>query len=144
MTVLAPDSAWTASLEDPNDASVVVLVRTGAVRFLLVGDAERAQEAWLLDHVSSLRADVLKVGHHGSRTSSATEFLDAVAPRAAVISVGAGNMYGHPSPEVLGALAERGTEVLRTDLMGTVVLRTDGATITVHLDDVSWTLSDPS
>jgi competence protein ComEC len=144
MTVLAPDSVWTASLEDPNDASVVVLVRFGAVRFLLVGDAERGEEEWLLDRTAPLRAEVLKVGHHGSRTSSSEAFLDAVAPRAAVISVGAGNTYGHPSPEVLRALADRDADVLRTDLMGTIVFRTDGTTVRVHLDDASWMLADPS
>ncbi|HUF27163.1 MAG TPA: DNA internalization-related competence protein ComEC/Rec2 [Gemmatimonadaceae bacterium] len=140
--VLAPDSAWTASLTDANEASVVVLVRFGSVRFLLVGDAERAEEQWLLDHAGDLRADVLKVGHHGSRTSSTQAFLDAVSPGVAVVSVGAGNSYGHPSPEVLAALADRGADVLRTDLMGTIVLRTDGTRLQVILDDVTWTRSD--
>lgn len=138
LTFLAPDSAWTASLNDPNSASVVVMARFGSVRFLLVGDAERAEEEWLLGQGADLRADVLKVGHHGSRTSSTDAFLDAVSPRVAVISVGAGNTYGHPSGEVLEALSDRGTDVLRTDLMGSIVLRTDGRRLRVIMDGGSW------
>lgn len=141
---LAPDSAWTAGLSDPNSASVIVRARFGAVRFLLVGDAEREEEEWLLEHAPELGADVLKVGHHGSRTSSTAGFLDAVAPRLAVISVGAGNLYGHPSPEVLAAFVERGVDVLRTDLMGPITIRTDGRTLRVVVDEATWTLSDPS
>ena len=142
LTFLAPDSAWTASLDDPNSASVIVLARYGSVRFLLVGDAERAEEEWLLDRAADLRADVLKVGHHGSRTSSTDAFLDAISPRVAVISVGAGNMYGHPSAAVLSALAERGAEVLRTDLMGSIVIRTDGQHLRVILDSGAWELDE--
>jgi competence protein ComEC len=142
LTVLAPDSAWMSSLTDPNAASVVLLARYGAVRFLLMGDAERAEEQWLLEHQREfLRADVLKVGHHGSATSSTEPFLHAVAPRLAVISVGAANLYGHPRPAVLRALARRGTVVLRTDRSGSVVVRTDGATIEVEEDGDSWELS---
>lgn len=136
---LGPDSAWTAALADPNEASAVVLVRIGSVRFLLVGDAERAEEAWLLSHArESLRADVLKVGHHGSATSSTAEFLAAVDPRIAVISVGAGNVYHHPSPDVLRALSDRGAEVLRTDQVGDVVIRTDGDRIWIVTRNGTW------
>src|SRR6185437_6402552 len=88
---LAPDSVWTSRLVDPNLASVVTLVRYGEVRMLLMGDAERPEEDWLLDHEEdALHADILKVGHHGSGTSSSDEFLDAVRPRLALVSVGAG------------------------------------------------------
>jgi competence protein ComEC len=124
---LAPDSAFAADLPDPNNASAVALVRVGEVRMLMMGDAEREEERWLLDHAAErLRADVLKVGHHGSSTSSTPEFLDAVSPRIALVSVGAGNTYGHPSPTVMASLAERGAEVVRTDRMGTVIVETDG------------------
>ena len=136
---LAPDSASAAGGTDVNNASTVALVRFGAVRFLLVGDAEADEEAWLLRHArGSLAADVLKVGHHGSRTSTTPDFLAAVRPRVALVSVGLGNDYGHPSPEVLGRLAGAGAEVLRTDLLGTVVVRTDGRAITVTADDQEW------
>lgn len=142
LTVLAPDSAWLSGLRDPNEGSVVVLVRYGAVRFLLMGDAERGEEEWLLAHAASrLHADVLKVGHHGSITSSTEPFLGAVAPRVALVSVGAGNRYGHPSPAVMHALARHGTLVLRTDRAGSVVVRTDGNTLEIEEDGDRWKLS---
>ncbi len=130
VTFLAPDSAWTAGLHDPNLASTIALVQYGDVRFLLTGDAESPEESWLLAHVASeLHADVLKVGHHGSSTSSSSAFLDAVHPRIALVSVGAGNSYGHPSENVMRELASRGITVLRTDQLGTVVVRTDSRSL---------------
>ena len=142
---LAPDSAWTAALTDPNDASTVALVRFGTSRFLLVGDAEQAEEEWLLANArSELRADVLKVGHHGSATSSGEAFLAAVNPSLAVISVGRDNDYGHPSNDVLAALGRVGAEVARTDRNGTVVVRTDGHNITVELSGEQWAISNGS
>ncbi|HEV8218282.1 MAG TPA: DNA internalization-related competence protein ComEC/Rec2, partial [Gemmatimonadaceae bacterium] len=99
LRILAPDSAWTASLNDPNLASVVLIAEYGDVRMLFMGDAERPEEEWLLEHAhSQLHADVLKVGHHGSKTSSSEPFLDAVSPRLALVSVGAGNTYHLPTP----------------------------------------------
>jgi competence protein ComEC len=138
---LAPDSLWMAGLADANEASVVALVRFGAVRFLLVGDAERGEEEWLLARSrDALRADVLKVGHHGSATSSTPAFLAAVRPRIALVSVGAGNSYGHPSTSVMGALAAAGAAVLRTDRVGSVVVRTDGTSLVVEADGDVWDL----
>jgi competence protein ComEC len=144
VSFLAPDSVWTVGLKDPNLASTIALVRYGMVRFLLVGDAERAEEDWLLARHSQLRADVLKVGHHGSSTSSSDEFLAAVRPALAVISVGAGNKYGHPSGDVIRALALAGAEVLRTDEAGTVVVRSDGVRIEVEAKGEKWELARDS
>ena len=128
LTFLAPDSAWTAGLHDPNLASAVIRARFGVVRVLLTGDAEAPEEEWLLAHArSDLRAEVLKVAHHGSATSSGAAFLDAVAPKLALVSVGAGNWYGHPSAGVMAALAARGVTVLRTDREGSVMVVTDTA-----------------
>jgi competence protein ComEC len=142
---LAPDSVWTASLTDPNLASTIALVRYGSVRFLLVGDAEAPEENWLLDHArSELHADVLKVGHHGSSTSSTDEFLAAVHPNAAIISVGADNPYGHPSADVLAALGRVGARVVRTDKLGTIIVRTDGHTITLEAEGQRWDISPAS
>ncbi len=91
---------------------------------LLTGDAEGGEEAWVRAHADTLlRADVLNVGHHGSRTSTTPALLDAVRPRLAVISVGRVNTYGHPSPITIGALASSGAQVLRTDRSGTLVHR---------------------
>jgi competence protein ComEC len=145
VTFLAPDSAWTVGLKDPNLASTIAVARFGVVRFLLVGDAERAEEDWLLDqHRDELRADVLKVGHHGSSTSSSDAFLAAVHPDVAIISVGAGNKYGHPSVDVLRALSRVGAEVLRTDRAGTVVVRTDGAHIEIEAGGDRWQVAHDS
>jgi competence protein ComEC len=145
LEVLAPDSAWTRELDDPNEASVVLRVRYGAVRFLLVGDAEREEERWLLERDSlALRADVLKVGHHGSSTSTTAGFLRAVRPAVALVSVGAGNPYGHPSAHVLASLAAQGATVLRTDRLGGVVLRTDGTALEIQAQGERWVSSGGS
>ncbi len=136
--VLAPDSTWTAGLYDPNLSSVVVRVEFGAVRFLLTGDAEAPEEDWLVRRAATggaqadLAADVLKVAHHGSATSSTEAFVAAVHPRLALVSVGAANMYSHPSPSVVARLRAAGADVRRTDADGTVVVSTDGRAIDVR------------
>ncbi len=141
-TVLAPDSAWTAAQHDANETSVVLRVQFGRHRMLLTGDAERNEEQWLLQHypAETLRADVLKVGHHGSRTSSTPAFLDAVAPRVALASLGAGNRYGHPAPETVLALLRRGIPMFRTDHEGVVVVRSNGVRLQVLAGEDRWTL----
>ncbi len=111
---------------DVNNDSVVLRATTRAGSVLLTGDVELAAQAELLRSGADLRADVLKVPHHGSPYTS-EEFLRAVRPRVALVSVGAGNSYGHPSPEILGALRRMGTRVLRTDIGGDLaVTRTRG------------------
>lgn len=136
---LAPDSAWTVSLNDPNEASTIVRARYGSVRILLTGDAEGREEDWLLTHAANrLAADVLKVGHHGSATSSSVPFVDAVAPRLALVSVGRDNFYGHPSPDVMRRLSAAGATVLRTDQLGTVIIRTDGESLEVEAAGHVW------
>ena len=141
LRILAPDSAWTASLDDANDASTVVLVTYRGVRFLLTGDAETAEEQWLVSAVGTgLRADVLKVAHHGSRTSTSPAFLQAVRPRVGLISVGAGNTYGHPGARVLADLAASGAMVVRTDRAGSIVIRTDGRALILEAQGESWVL----
>jgi competence protein ComEC len=133
ITFLAPDSAFAADLPDPNNASAVAVIRIGEVRMLMMGDAEREEEEWLLAHASDwLRAQVLKVGHHGSSTSSTSAFLDAVQPRIAIVSVGAGNTYRHPSASVMSSLAERGAEIMRTDQRGTIIVETNGHFVRVR------------
>ncbi len=139
VTALAPDSAWASTLKDANLASTVLSVRVGAVRMLLTGDAEAPEEAWLLANArDALAADVLKVAHHGSITSSTPPFLRAVRPRLAIVSVGAHNSYGHPDAEVLRALRDGGADVLRTDLAGTIVIRTDGRDLEVEARGARW------
>ena len=140
--VLAPDSAWIVGLKDPNAGSVVVRAEYGAVRMLLMGDAEKGEEERLVEGFGAeLRADVLKVGHHGSNTSSTAPFLALVRPRVALISVGAGNMYGHPSASVLRALTAAGAAVIRTDLEGSIVCRTDGRSLEVEEGGDQWAVA---
>lgn len=144
LRVLGPDSAWTAQQQSGNDASTVLLVQHGRVRMLLTGDAEVAEERWLLERWGAgLGATVLKVGHHGSRTSSSSAFLDAVRPRLAIISVGADNRYGHPAPDVVAALRARGADVLRTDRDGAVILRSDGRRVAIETARARWSLDVP-
>ncbi len=146
LVALAPDSAWTASLDDANSASTVLLVRYGAVRFLLTGDAEAEEEEWLLRRwgARALEADVLKVAHHGSRTSSTADFVRAVRPRLALVSVGAGNIYRHPSAEIMQRLHDAGAQLLRTDQVGHVVVRTDGRSLTVEASGDRWHVPERS
>jgi len=81
---------------------------------------------------------VLKVAHHGSATSSTPAFLTAVKPRVALVSVGFANTYGHPSTEVVRGLTSAGAQVLRTDQLGTIVVRTDGRSLTVEAGGQQW------
>lgn len=100
-----------------NDNSIVFSLTFAGHAALFVGDAEHAEETRLLEH-GELRADLLKIGHHGSRTSTSADFLRAVAPRIAMVSAGARNKFGHPHPDTLGTLAAAGIPLARTDRMG--------------------------
>jgi competence protein ComEC len=113
-----------------NNTSVVLKATTSAGRVLLTGDVELDAQADLLAARTDLRADVLKVPHHGSRYN-AEEFLAAVRPRVAIVSVGAHNRYGHPSQHVLDALTRTGSRVVRTDLNGDVAVAAGGAGLQV-------------
>lgn len=117
------------SAEDSNDNSIVLKVSFGATSFLFTGDAERAEEQDLLSASVNLQSTVLKVGHHGSDTSTSYPFLRAVAPQYAVISVGAGNSYGHPTEAVLSRLRDAGVTTFRTDLQGEITAISDGQTV---------------
>ena len=115
--------------EDSNDNSIVLKVSFGATSFLFTGDAERAEEQDLLNAGVNLQSTVLKVGHHGSDTSTSYPFLRAVAPQCAVISVGDGNSYGHPTEAVLSRLRDAGVTTFRTDMQGEITAVSDGQTI---------------
>ena len=120
-----PDDTAPGPNTDPNDWSVVLRVDYGRFSALLMGDADAEVEAGLLDEPE---VTLLKAGHHGSRTSTSDEFVRAVLPEYALISVGARNRYGHPDPLVLGRLERAGVHILRTDRDGSVglVARRDG------------------
>ncbi len=131
LTVLAPISAEYDSL---NDYSVVLRVDYGETSFMFTGDAEALSESEMIKKYSAamLDCDFLKVGHHGSSTSSSVEFLEAVSPDIAAISCEAGNSYGHPHKETLANLEDMGVDIYRTDFLGSIVFITDGKEITVQ------------
>ncbi len=125
-------SAADASDEAPegaNNESVVLRIADNSVHFLLTGDAERQVEDALTEEHEPLQSDFLKVPHHGSKTSSTPEFLDAVMPRVAVVSLGEGNPYGHPNPATVQRYAAKGIPFFRTDVNGAVTVSTDGHTL---------------
>jgi len=116
----------TGSSSDINNNSVVLRLTFGTTGILLTGDAQSEAESRLLSHgTADLRADILKVGHHGSAYSSAPAFLAAVQPKVAVISCGLHNVFGHPSPKTLDALRALGARIYRTDLDGGISLSID-------------------
>jgi competence protein ComEC len=129
ITLLHPEAGVAASLSS-NDASLVTRLAYGGISFLFTGDIESAGEGMLLRSGRLQSVTVLKTAHHGSKTSSAPEFLAAVDPLVAVISVGAGNSFGHPSPEVLARLD--GKRVFRTDQSGGIEIASDGARLWIR------------
>lgn len=120
--------------DNQNDNSLMIRFQYGNASFLFTGDAEATEEADTMATGYEIQADVLKVGHHGSDTSTSQLFLQAVNPVCAVISCGTGNDYGHPHQETLDKLSEAGVTVYRTDLSGTITMVTDGAAIRVFVD----------
>ena len=112
------------SVENAN--SVVLRLSYGNFSMLFTGDAETETEDVMMDSGVTLRSQVLKVGHHGSRYATSARFLEAVSPEAAVISVGANNRYGHPAPETLDRLQKAGVKIYRTDLNGEITIISDG------------------
>ena len=117
--------------DDLNNSSIVLRIDFGETSFLFTGDATEKVEKELLKSGVKIEADVLKVGHHGSRYSTSDSFLNKVNPKYAVISVGEGNSYKHPESVVLNKLNNKGIEIYRTDLEGTIKVYSDGVNISV-------------
>jgi competence protein ComEC len=129
VTVLNPGKTYLTS--DPiNQNSVVLRVVDGKVSFLFTGDAGIQAEEDLMQDGMNVQADILKVGHHGSRTASGQAFIDAVKPEVSIVSVGAGNKYGLPDEDALARI-QAVSKLYRTDSDGSVVVTTDGSTYTV-------------
>jgi competence protein ComEC len=130
-TILAPNGS---KYEDANDYSIVLKLEYGQNSFLLTGDAEKLSEQEIVKKGLDLKADVLKVAHHGSRTSSSKEFIDKVNPKYAIISCGKDNSYGHPHSETISRLNNKGIKIFRTDENGNIVAKSDGKNIIFSSD----------
>ncbi len=125
--ILAPNKV---EYENLNNYSVVTKLMYGNTSFIFTGDAENISEMEMIEvYEDKLKSNVLKVGHHGSITSTSQEFLDAVRPEDAVISLGKGNTYGHPHKEIIDRLKANNIIIHRTDLEGTIVAKSDGNNI---------------
>jgi competence protein ComEC len=118
-----------------NDDSLVLRLRFGAVEIVLTGDAGREFEDAMPLAEPQLPIRVLKVGHHGSRTSSTSAFVNAFQPQIALISAGRGNLFGHPAPDVIARYRQVGATIFRTDRDGAIVIETDGGVVNVR----TWT-----
>ncbi len=131
-TVMAP----TKDFDDPNEMSVVIKSVYGETSILFTGDAEEKSEEAMLEkyRMGELDVDILKAGHHGSSTSTTQEFLDRTTPEAVLISCGEGNKYGHPHKETVARLEEADIDIYRTDIQGTIVVKTDGVTYKIETE----------
>lgn len=118
--------------DDTNNNSIVLRLSYGSIDFLFTGDAEKEAEASILGAGLAVQADILKVGHHGSKSSSSTQFLGTVKPKVAIYMAGVGNRYGHPHEETLTALTEIGVEIYGTDIRGTITVTADGEAYTLQ------------
>ena len=128
--IFPSDSLAESKIENPNNASLVFRLSYGEVDILFTGDAETELETELLKiSKAELSAEILKLGHHGSDTSSTEAFLDTVNPELAIASAGNDNSYGHPSPRILRRLERRGIKSYRTDQDGTIRLKIDGRSV---------------
>jgi beta-lactamase superfamily II metal-dependent hydrolase len=130
LEVLGPDEEFVQD-DDNNNASIVIKLTYGSTSFLLTGDAEFPENEAILDHGFDVRSTVLKLGHHGSRTSTNEDWLQRVQPQLGIISAGKDNSFGHPHPEVIAALDKLRIPYIRTDEHGTITVTSDGTTIRV-------------
>lgn len=125
--VFAPNNS---SYENLNNYSPIIKISYKSTSFLFTGDAEKLSEKEVLNKEYDIQSDVLKIGHHGSSSSTSKEFLNKVNPKIAVISLGKDNDYGHPHKETISSLKNKGIKYFRTDEEGTVILESDGKTVT--------------
>lgn len=130
ITVLHPNE----SQGNLNDDSISTLINYGQMAFVFTGDAEKNAEEAMLQSNTNLNATFLKLGHHGSSTSSTPAFLNAVQPKVAIYSAGAGNSYGHPHQEVIERVSEMNIEIYGTDINGTIRITTDGQEYSIETD----------
>jgi competence protein ComEC len=136
--VLAPAKDYTPSRTAKNNDSLVLEITYGNRRFLLTGDAERAVELELVARQLLRRTDVLKVAHHGSKTSTLPDLLAMTRPSFAVISAGEGNLYNHPHPDTMARMKEYNVHAFRTDKAGLTSFRTDGNRLFAETNAITW------
>ncbi|WP_243108657.1 ComEC/Rec2 family competence protein [Clostridium rectalis] len=133
--IMAPNKS---KYDNINNYSIVVKVTHNNKSFLFAGDAEGVSEKEILKKGFNISADVLKLGHHGSHSSTTNEFLKRVKPKYAVVCAGRGNDYGHPHKEIVGKLRETGVKLYRTDENGTIVATSDGKNISFNCKPGSY------
>jgi competence protein ComEC len=136
--VLSPTAGYVPGNRVSNNDSLVLEITYGRRKFLLTGDAERAVEIDLALNGIASKVDVLKVGHHGSKSSTTPDLLATIRPAFAVVSVGEGNLYGHPHPDVVTRLKEARVQSFRTDRAGLTRFRTDGKSLIVETNWPNW------
>lgn len=138
-TILAPNNS---NYKNLNDWSIVLKINFGNNSFLFTGDAEAISEMEMVKKGLDLKVDVLKVGHHGSNSSTCANFLEKVSPKYAVISVGKGNSYGHPGSSTMSRLKSKGVQVYRTDENGTVIVTSNGKNINFNCNPGTYVAGD--
>ncbi|MBY6836008.1 MBL fold metallo-hydrolase [Clostridium botulinum] len=131
MQFLAPNSS---KYQDLNNYSIVCKLKYGNTSYLFTGDAESLSEGEILAKQLDISADVLKLGHHGSHSSTSQAFLDKVNPKYAIVSCGKGNDYGHPHQETIDKLNAKNINILRTDVSGTIISTSDGNNINFNVN----------
>ena len=129
--IVAPNSEY---YDNQNNYSIVLKVTYKDVSFLFTGDAETLSEKEILQNDIDISADILKVGHHGSNTSTSSKFLDVVNPKYAIISLGKDNSYNHPHSEIITRLSIRNIIIYRTDILGTILVKTDGVNLNFEFE----------
>lgn len=136
LTILHPfESVVGDNPQNPHDDVVVMMLKYGGLKIMLTGDMEQKIERRLILAGESLDSDILKVGHHGSKTSTVEEFLYEISPQIAIIQVGVKNRYGHPSPETLNRLENFGIKYYRTDVDGDIKVVSDGENFKIITDN---------
>lgn len=139
-TIMAPNGS---EYKDLNNFSVVIKLEFGSNSFLFTGDAEELSENEILEEGFNVKADLLKVGHHGSSSSTSNKFLSSVNPKYAIISCETGNDYGHPHKKIMDKLKNENIPVYRTDELGTIIATSNGNTITFNTKPGSYKVGSP-
>ena len=140
VTVLGPVHDY----DDVNNTSIVLKIVYGDTSFIFMGDAENQAEHDIIESGANLESTVLKIGHHGSESSTSYLFLRSVMPSYAIISVGAGNSYGHPHEETLSRLRDAGVKLYRTDMQGTIIAHSDGVSVSFTAERNQNAITNPT